>query len=167
MGGHLVVARTDTIYGVLARAADEAAVARLYHVKSRSPDKACIVLVVDVGDIPGLSRGQQELYLALHADRPTTVITAAADAFPHAVHNGSTLAFRLVGGELAALIRQTGPLLAPSANPEGLPPATTIDEAEAYFGDRVAVYVDGGPVQGARSSRIVRFVGDETVVVRE
>ena len=46
-GGGIVVSRTDTLYGVLARADDEAAVARVYALKDRSEHKSPIVLVSD------------------------------------------------------------------------------------------------------------------------
>lgn len=167
MSGQLVVARTDTIYGVLARAEDPAAIARLYAAKRRAPQKSCIVLVASIDDIPGLTQPQKQAYLELNRHRPTTVITSADHLFPNAPHQHDTLAFRLVAGELAELIRQTGPLLAPSANPEGLPPARTISEAMDYFGDAVSVYVDGGTAAGGAPSRIVRFDRDEMYIVRE
>lgn len=167
MSGQLIIARTDTIYGVLARAEDPAAIARLYAAKRRAPQKSCIVLVASIDDIPGLTQPQKQAYLELNRHRPTTVITSADHLFPNAPHQHDTLAFRLVAGELAELIHQTGPLLAPSANPEGLPPARTISEAMDYFGDAVSVYVDGGTAAGGAPSRIVRFDRDEMYIVRE
>jgi len=47
------------------------------------------------------------------------------------------------------------PVVAPSANPEGQKPATTIKEAIEYFGDKVDLYVDGG-VRKGKPSTIVR-----------
>lgn len=62
---------------------------------------------------------------------------------------------------LRELLRQTGPLIAPSANPEGAPPARTISEAEAYFGDGVDIYVDGGEVPlDINPSRLLRLHKD-------
>ena len=72
-------------------------------------------------------------------------------------------AFRLPADEkLRDLLRQTGPLVAPSANPEGLPPATTIEEAKKYFsaeggsasGGGVDWYEDGGTIVGKPSKLI-------------
>lgn len=166
LAGELVVLKTDTIYGIVARASDAAAVERLYRAKFRSRDKACIVLVTTASDIPHLTEEEQALYLALHETRPTTVVTTARDLLTKAPHQQGTLAFRLVSGELADLIRRAGPLLAPSANPEGLPPATTISEAVNYFGEAVSVYVDSGQVTDAAPSRIVRLENGQVVTLR-
>ena len=168
LAGELVVLKTDTIYGIVARASDEAAVARLYRARQRTPQKSCILLVADLANIPELGSAEQRAYLRLHQERPTTLIgPVPADFLPHLVRTDATLAFRLVSGELANLIRQTGPLLAPSANPEGLPPATTISEAVTYFGEAVSVYVDSGQVTDAAPSRIVRLEDDRVVTLRD
>jgi L-threonylcarbamoyladenylate synthase len=55
-----------------------------------------------------------------------------------------------------ALVRALGrPLTAPSANPAGQRPPTRIEEARAYFGDRVDCYVDGGCLPGEPASTVV------------
>ncbi len=56
-----------------------------------------------------------------------------------------------------ALLRRTGPLAVSSANVSGQPAALTCDEAREQLGDRVAVYLDGGPVSGGVASTIVDF----------
>ncbi|MEK7089665.1 MAG: Sua5/YciO/YrdC/YwlC family protein [Patescibacteria group bacterium] len=58
------------------------------------------------------------------------------------------------GVALRSLLKQTGPLVAPSANPEGEMPARTIREAKKYFGNRVDFYVDSGMQKGAASTII-------------
>lgn len=168
LAGELVVLKTDTIYGIVARASDAAAVERLYRARQRQPQKSCILLVADLASIPGLSNTEQQAYLHLYQERPTTLVSPVPAAFlPHLVRTDGTLAFRLVSGDLANLIRQTGTLLAPSANPEGLPPATTISEAVNYFGKSVSVYVDSGRVTDAMPSRIVRFEGGHVITLRD
>ncbi|MEK7077097.1 MAG: Sua5/YciO/YrdC/YwlC family protein, partial [Patescibacteria group bacterium] len=47
-----------------------------------------------------------------------------------------------------------GPLVAPSANIEGKPPAWTIKEAKKYFGDKADFYVDGGTIKKSPSMLI-------------
>jgi Putative translation factor (SUA5) len=60
-----------------------------------------------------------------------------------------------------------GPLVAPSANPEGLPPARDVKEAMEYFGDKVDLYVRGARLEG-KPSTIVKFISDKTIkIVRE
>lgn len=48
----------------------------------------------------------------------------------------------------------TGPLVAPSANLEGLPPAKTIKEAKKYFGKNIQIYLDGGKLESLPSTLI-------------
>ncbi len=68
--------------------------------------------------------------------------------------------------ELIELLKETGPLVAPSANPQGKPPAKTIDEAQAYFGDSVDHYEDAGVVEGEPST-IISFQNGEMTVIRQ
>lgn len=166
--GQLVVLRTDTIYGIVALTTNPAAVAKLYAAKHRTSSKSSIVLVSTHHAIPGLTPDQQRRYIAYSQQRPTTVITPAGDMLAHLPHQDGTLAFRAVPtGELASLVQQTGPLLAPSANPADQPPAKNIAEAIDYFGDAVSVYVDGGEVTAAQPSRIIRFDGGDVVTLRD
>lgn len=163
----LVVAPTDTIYGLLARADSPRAVDELYRVRQRDRTKSCIILLSSADNIPELTTKQRHIYDQLYYERPTTVAAKVSpDVMPHLVRTDATLAFRVVPPEtaLSELIQCVGPLLAPSANPAGQPPAATINEAIAYFGDQVAVYVDGGEIKGAMPSRIITFTNDGQVI---
>lgn len=158
LDGKIIVAKTDTIYGILTRAEDERAVERLNSVRLRNQEKSYIILVANLSDIPHLTKNQQNTYLKMRSLRPTTVVVSAPDtSLTHLTQADGTLAFRLVSGELAELIQQTGPLIAPSANPEGLPPAKNIKEAIDYFNEKVTVYVDGGECLENTPSQIITF----------
>ncbi len=166
--GRLIVMRTDTIYGILARANSPEAVERLYTKRPRHPEKSCIILVNSVEIIPGLRPNEKTNYQQLSETRPTTIVVPAPDNYlPHLIRTKDTLAFRVVSGKLGKLIKQTGPLLAPSANPEGLPPATNIYEAINYFGESVDVYVDGGEVTENTPSRIISFQDGALTIIRQ
>lgn len=162
----LIVTKTDTIYGILARADSVESMKKLYEAKQRSPKDPSIILVADASSIPGLTSEQRKIYQELSNHRPTTIAISVSDSFlPHLPRNKGTLAFRAVpNSPLSSLIKSAGCLLAPSANPKDLPPARNITEAVEYFGETVAVYVDSGEVSGAKPSQIVAF-GDENQVV--
>ena len=49
----------------------------------------------------------------------------------------------------------------------GEPPANTVTEAKAYFGDTVDFYVDGGNLGGRMPSTLIRIVDDAIEVVRQ
>jgi L-threonylcarbamoyladenylate synthase len=69
--------------------------------------------------------------------------------------------------DLRELLLATGPLQTTSANASGEPVANTVQEAEAYFGDSVDFYVDGGNLAGRPPSTIIRVIDDAIEVIRE
>lgn len=155
----LVVAKTDTIYGVLARAESKRAIERLYKVKQRPLGKSVIVLVADINDIPGLAPHLQESYQELAKNQPTTiVVNVSPDFLTHIPHINGTLAFRVIPkSPLSELIQKIGYLAAPSANPPGKEPANNITEAINYFHESAAVYVDSGETVDSKPSQIIRI----------
>lgn len=155
----LIIAKTDTIYGVLARAESKKAIERLYKVKQRPLGKSVIVLVADITDIPGLTPSLQESYQELAKKQPTTiVVNVSPDFMQHIPHINDTLAFRVVPKSLLSeLIHKVGYLAAPSANLSGQKPAKNIAEAVNYFHESVAIYVDSGDITGVKRSQIIRI----------
>ena len=64
-----------------------------------------------------------------------------------------------------ALVQALGsPVTTPSANPAGQPPPVTVDEARAYFGTRVAGYLDAGCLPGEPASTVVDLRGECKVI---
>lgn len=141
--GGVAALRTDTLYGLVARADDENAVERIYELKGRDADKACIVLVADQSQL----YDQPSVSLDDKWPGPVSLILPSPSA-PEWLHRGGrSLAYRLPADPiLRQLINQTGPLIAPSANPQGSAPARNIEQARFYFGSEVDIYVDGGAV---------------------
>lgn len=150
--GKLAVIPTDTLYGIVCSARDKEAVEKLYRIRGRDVSKPCIILLADISGLEEfgivLSKTDEKV---LNERWPGKVSVVFDCAFEYAeewayLHRGiKTLAFRVPDDEgLRSLLRSTGPLLAPSANTEGQPPAHTIAEARAFFDDQIAVYVDDG-----------------------
>lgn len=157
--GGVCVLPTDTVYGLVASANNQAAVERVYTIKRRNPAKPCIILIADKEDlkqfgVPLSPKVVQELS-RLWPGPVSVVLPCAQKAFSRLTRDTGSLAFRLPDSEpLRAFLRITGPLIAPSANPEGLPTAATVGEARAYFGDLVDCYVDGGELKNPPSALI-------------
>ena len=62
-----------------------------------------------------------------------------------------TVALRMPDHEIALeLLGEVGPMAVTSANLTGQPAAATVAEAPASSASAVAVYLDGGPSEGAR-----------------
>jgi len=151
-------------------AINKEAVSRIYAIKKRNPIKPLIILIASYEDLKifgiDLSEKQREI-LEKFLPGPTSVILPCKRNDFEYLHRGTnTLAFRFPKKEnLLALIKQTGPLVAPSANPEGSPPATTISEAKKYFDDLIDFYSDEGILNGSASTLIsLDEEGIETVI---
>lgn len=162
--GGVGVVRTDTLYGLVGRADDEAAVRRIYAIKGRDDDKSPIVLIDSVDQLYDSLLTEHHSYANEAWPGPVSIIMPSTLA-PSWIRRGNdSVAYRLPAVEsLRTLIRQTGPLIAPSANPQGMQPARNLTEARYYFGDTIDFYVEGGTVEDMIPSRIVRFEADGSV----
>jgi L-threonylcarbamoyladenylate synthase len=156
--GGCAVIPTDTIYGVVASAWKETGVERVYALKGRSLEKPCIILLDSLERMRdfGVSDEDMRKVASFATEAPTSfIVPITCNDLSYLDRGTQTLAFRIPHEkELCNFLSRTGPLIAPSANPEGLPPATTIDKARAYFGDTVDHYVDGGTIEGTPSALI-------------
>lgn len=163
--GGIAVIRTDTLYGLVASADDEAALERVYAAKGRDEHKSCIVLLDDMRSAYGRGDELDSDAHRFHSDVPTSFLINGSGAPAWLLRENSDLAYR-VPESLAfrQFLAQTGPLIAPSANPQGLPPARTVAEAKAYFGTKVDMYIDGGEVPAdTPPSRLLRIRDDGRV----
>jgi L-threonylcarbamoyladenylate synthase len=84
------------------------------------------------------------------------------------LHRGSkSLAFRLPNKKsLIEILKKTGPLVAPSANPQGLEPAKNIKEAKDYFNNKVDFYMAGGTLKSKPSTILKINKSGEVEVLR-
>ena len=155
----LIIAKTDTIYGILAVANSKKAVETLYEIKKRPLNKPVIILVADIDEIPNLTPSIKYEYQEISKNRPTTIITKVSpDFLSHLPRNDRTLAFRVVSEPpLTELIRTVGLLVAPSANPSGEEPAKNVIEAINYFHKLVPIYVDSGETADTQPSQIIQI----------
>jgi L-threonylcarbamoyladenylate synthase len=162
---------TDTLYGLVGRAFSEIAVKKIYKLKKRSPKKPFIILIASLKDLDlfGIS-ADNNLKKILKSFWPgkVSVILPCEKAKLSYLHLGTkTLAFRMPDKkDLLELIRKTGPLVAPSANPEGKHPALTIKEAKKYFGDNIDFYKDGGKLDSLPST-LIKIENGKVILLRK
>ncbi|HTE48921.1 MAG TPA: L-threonylcarbamoyladenylate synthase [Candidatus Paceibacterota bacterium] len=164
----IAVMPTDTLYGIVGRAQSAKAVNRIYKVRKRAPNKPCIILIPDINEPQKFGivlTGEQKKEIKNYKE-PTSFVFDCPDEELAYLHRGTkTLAFRLPAPEgLRNLLKETGPLIAPSANPEGLSPAENIFQAKKYFGDAIDLYVDGGTRAGS-ASKVVKLHKDGSVEI--
>ncbi len=167
--GAIGVIPTDTVYGVVARASDQEAVARLYRLKKRE-NKPGTIIAASIEQVEDL--GLKRRYLTSvqqYWPGPVSVIIPCADPALSYLHQGAMgLAVRLPSDKnIRKLLEKTGPLLTTSANHSGQPTASTIEQAKEAFGDEVDFYADGGDLSNNKPSTIIRVVDDAIEVIRQ
>ena len=160
---------TDTIYGIVASALSRSAVASVYRLRRRDPKKPSIILIGDSDDIGAfgvrLTPSQKAVLNHIWPGK-FSVVFKVPPGRRYLERGTGSLAFRLPRERvLRRFLMISGPLIAPSANFEGNPPALDVAGARKYFGDRVDLYVDRGPKKGAPST-LVAFQGRRLKVLR-
>lgn len=164
--GGVGVLLTDTVYGLVCRAADEVAVKKLYQLKSRD-HKPGTVIAANADQLVEL--GLKARYLkAVQQFWPGAISIEIPHHIVYLNQGTGRQAFRVVAGplELLNVLSVTGALLTSSANLPGEHPANNLAEAQKYFGETVDFYVDGGDLSGREPSTLIRVVDDAIEVLR-
>lgn len=166
--GAVGVLPSDTQYGLMARAADQAAVEKLYAIKKRN-HKPGTVIAANSDQLVELGLKRRYLKPVEHYwPNPISIVIPTGFNLKH-LHRGKlSLAVRIpADANLQKLLADTGPLVTTSANMPGGQPASTIAEAQTIFGEKVDFYVDGGDLSGRKPSTVIRIVDDVVEVLRE
>ena len=165
----VVVMPTDTLYGIVGRAQNLTVVSRIYNIKKRDLKKPCIILIGSISDLEKFSifpsEAQKESLQKYWPGAVSIILDCTDDSYAYLHRGTKTLAFRMPAPDgLQELLKEVGPLIAPSANPEGMFPAENVDEAKKYFGESVDLYVDGG-MAARKASKVIKFNEDDTETV--
>jgi L-threonylcarbamoyladenylate synthase len=160
---------TDTLYGLVGSAFSKKTVARIYRIKKRNSKKPFIILISSIKDLSKFGIELDDFsrnFLQKNWPGPMSVILPCLEKKFIYLHRGTkALAFRCPKkASLLKLIRKTGPLVAPSANPEGLKPAENISEIYKYFGSQIDFYVRGKVSQ--TPSTLVEIKNSKIMVLR-
>lgn len=164
LAGGLVVLPTETVYGLAARAADPAAVERVYTVKNRPRDHPLILHLADLADLGSWTReipATAHRLAAAFWPGPLTLLLRRSDQVSDLITGGrDTVAVRVPAHNLARrVIAGAGALVAPSANRFGrLSPTTAThvhDDLGEFLDSRCDLILDGGPCTIGVESTIV------------
>jgi tRNA threonylcarbamoyl adenosine modification protein (Sua5/YciO/YrdC/YwlC family) len=169
-GGGLVVFPTDTVYGIGTRPDDPLATARLFAAKGRPGDLTLPVLVATTAEARSVAVFDDRAEALAEACWPgaLTLVLPRTEAAHEWDLGGDpeTVGVRIPDHPLAReVLGRTGPLAVTSANRSGEPPATSCDQLEAAFGDRVAVYLcQDDPLEGLASTVVDLAHGDARIL---
>lgn len=169
--GGVGVAPTDTIYGLVGSALSKKAVLRIFKIKKRNPKKPLIILISDIKQLNKFEIKLDSEFKKTLADfwpgKTTVILPSSSKKFLYLSRGTKSLAFRLPKNKrVLKMLAKTGPLVAPSANPEGMKPARNINEARKYFGNEVDFYLGGGTMRGS-PSRIISIEKGKISVIRK
>ncbi len=179
--GNIGVMPTDTIYGLVGLALNKKAVSRIYKVRCRQEKKPMIILIGSFDDLDlfGIKldtktkKKLKEFWpgkFSIILPRPWPGYgrgSCPSQKFFYLHRGTKSLAFRLPKPAwFRKLLKQSGPLVAPSANPEGQPPAKNIAEARQYFGEKVDFYL-GGRKSSAKPSTLLKLEQSGVTVLRK
>jgi L-threonylcarbamoyladenylate synthase len=169
----VVILPTDTLYGIVGKALSKKTVERIYKIKGRDEKKPFLVLISSYKDLElfGVKIGdkQAKILEKFWPGKVTVVLLCPSVKFEYLHRGAKSIAFRMIGPKninLHNIIKKTGPLVAPSANPSDLKHAETITEARNYFGDKIDLYLSGGIKKG-KSSTLVKFNNNKLIVLRQ
>jgi tRNA threonylcarbamoyl adenosine modification protein (Sua5/YciO/YrdC/YwlC family) len=168
INGEVGVLPTDTLYGLVARANNPAAVEHMYALKHREHKPGTTIAanveqLLELGVDEALVRKAAPLWPA-----PLSIVMPLGPELAYLHQDVGESPFRVVADErLRELLLRTGPLATSSANQPGEPPARNVDEAQAYFGNQVDFYVDGGEIGDREPSTIARISADGIEVLRQ
>ncbi|MBN1313609.1 MAG: threonylcarbamoyl-AMP synthase [Anaerolineae bacterium] len=168
--GGVVIFPADTVYGIAADVWQPKAVAALYAVKQRPPDKAIPVLLADpehidlvASDVPSMARRLASAFWP----GPLTIAVPKNSHLPEIVSALPTVGVRIPDHDgTRAVIRACGGALAvTSANLSGASNPLTAGEASS-LGEGIALVLDGGRCAGGQPSTVVDVSGGSLRIVR-
>lgn len=175
--GAVIAAPTDTVYGVMCRYDDAAAIAALFAIKERPPDKAIPILIGDRSQLGLLVQQPLSPAAALLIERfwpgPLTLVLPAQTGLSPALAAGqATVGVRMPAhAGLCALIRRSGPLAATSANLSGAAETHTAEQVARQLAGRLPLILqdaadDAGSRKPSPASAIVDLSGPAPRILR-
>ena len=172
MQGGIVAFPTETFYGLAVNPLVAGAMAKLFVLKHRSPDKPLLLLIDKVARLAQLVAAVPPLYAPLMArfwPGPLTLIFPARVGLPEGLSDArGTIGIRLSSEPLACKLAAAagGVITGTSANPSGVPAAHTSQEVKALFPTGLARILDGGVAPGGLGSTIVAEDGGALRLIR-
>ncbi|UCG38025.1 MAG: threonylcarbamoyl-AMP synthase [bacterium] len=170
--GGLVIAPTETFYGILCDAWSQKAVTRLLQLKGRGYGKpipliagSAIIVRNVASEVPPVFR-----YLAREFwPGPLTLVLKAGKGFPRGITAGTgSIGIRIPAQspalDLARFYRR--PLTATSANFEGRPAQRCARELDRDLVRQVDLVIDGGWTPGMQPSTVLNLTTDPPSIIR-
>lgn len=167
--GDVVALPTETVYGLAAIAEDPAAIQKVFLTKGRPQDNPLIVHLEGVHQISNFTREPSEAVRRLMKvfwPGPLTIILPKHPNVSDLITAGlDSVALRVPAhAMMLKILKKTGPLVAPSANPSGMPSPTKAIHVEQDYDGQISV-VDGGSTQIGLESTVIDCRNENEFVI--
>lgn len=170
--GQVVSLPTETVYGLAACLDQPSAIQNIFKLKGRPLHNPLIIHIAHIEQLEkyviDLPSKFHELAHAFWPGPLTVILPVQTLKIPELVRaHLPTAAFRIPAhAETLEVIKQTGPLVMPSANLSGSPSATQAQHVEKDFGKDFPV-LDGGICQKGLESTILYYLDSTWVILRK
>ncbi len=165
----IVVAPTETKYGLLTRSDDMSAVERLFSLKNRPTSQPTAIFLrsrTEIG-IFGYESDISKRLADCFLPGPLTLVLKARPEYAGPIAVKGKIGLRISSSPLIAALLNLRPfnLTATSANLSGEKEPRSVSEIAARLGDEVNLYLDGGELSGSVST-VVDCSGNDYTVLR-
>ncbi|MHC4692012.1 MAG: L-threonylcarbamoyladenylate synthase [Planctomycetota bacterium] len=181
--GGLVAFPTESVYGIACRAKNDSII-KLNNLKGRDSDKYYTLHIGHINDVkkfvPTIGLRPEKLIRSTWPGPLTIVfelddhdmdkqrVNLKREAFEN-LYKDNSIGIRCPDNPIASmLLRLThNPIVAPSANISGEPPATDAEEVLAQFSEKIDLLLDAGPCKYKKSSTVVKIGKKDLKILRE
>ncbi len=171
--GHIIVAPTETAYGLLADARNPEAVSKLFHLKSRQFDKPSAIFVDSINELANyginLSKRQENLIGKFWPGAVTFVLKSDLKEWKGILSLEGKIGFRCSPHPLISAIqsRFKGAMTATSANLSGSK-IISIEELKSLFSGRIELFIVDPKLDfDSLPSTVVELIDNSIKILRE
>lgn len=171
LDGGVVAFPTETVMGLGVVFDNYEAYKHLNELKGRPEDKPYTMMLGDIKDIEKYAyiNSDAKKIIDTYMPGPITILLKAKENVPNYVTHGTNIVgirvpdFDILN-KLLKIVKK--PLLAPSANPSGMPPALDPEKVSIYFNKTLEYIIDYNS-KGELPSTIVDLSKDKPIMLRE
>lgn len=164
---------TETFYGLGVDVTHEQAIKRLFDIKRRDYGNPIAVIVSDRDMLASIVQEIPEKALVLMDvfwPGPLTILFRTNQKISRQLTtNTGKIGIRISSHPVAtALVKKLGrPLTTTSANLSGYPPSLNLRHLKSYFGGKIDLVIDSGPLAPSRGSTVVDVTEEKIALIRE
>lgn len=163
--GGVVIAPTDTVYGILADAFDVKAINKIYEIKKREREKPLLILIKDIKYCKRFSEMEVPEIVKKNVPGELTFIMPLTDDLKYNfTYLKSTVALRIPKDDfISEILKNTPPIVAPSANPSGYGVIYDGNELVKMYKDKVDLIVNKGIIEQKTPSTLYDCINKKVI----